>query len=110
MPRAMQRCGARDCDNPMPCKVHSHDARRPPSHKRYPRKHRSDRAVWAQRMAEGEAVYCRRAPYGLCVSDDPRIDPDQPWDLGHPDGVCKAPTAPEHIACNRATKGRPGYL
>lgn len=61
----------------------------------------AERAAWAPAVARG-VVDCRRGT--TCRAPQLRILPGEPWDLGHPDAVCPAPTAPEHEACNRATK------
>lgn len=63
----------------------------------YDSEHDRARAAWAPQVARG-LVKCRRC--------DDLIDPDEPWDLGHPDADCDRPRAPEHRACNRATSGR----
>lgn len=67
--------------------------------------HQQLRLDWKPAVDAGE-VQCRRAPYGLCVADDPVIRPGEPWDLGHPDHECPAPTAPEHRLCNRGAPRR----
>lgn len=94
----------------MPCAPHSHDARRPSAGKRYTAPHWKIRDAWKARLADGEIIYCRRAPSGHCLEDDPVILPGSDWHLGHPDGECAAPIAPEHRRCNVSTAGRPGYL
>ncbi len=109
MPRATRRCGAKGCDNPMPCKAHARKPdRRPSSSKRgYDHKHRAERTSWEPTVATG-TVKCRRDSNGTCLKDDPYIAPGTPWDLGHPDVECPAPTGPEHEQCNRATVNRAG--
>ncbi|GAA1138475.1 hypothetical protein [Nocardioides aquiterrae] len=62
--------------------------------------HRAEREAWAPTVATG-TVECRRGDQ--CRMQDHRILPGQAWDLGHPDNVCSAPTAPEHERCNRST-------
>jgi len=62
--------------------------------------HRAEREAWAPAVATG-TVECRRGV--LCRAPSLLIGSDEDWDLGHPDHVCKAPTGPEHVGCNRAT-------
>lgn len=59
--------------------------------------HQQQRATWAPLVATG-TVPCRRGNHLL--------NPNEPWDLGHPDAHCPKPLAPECIPCNRATAGR----
>lgn len=56
--------------------------------------HRKLRAEWAPVVATG-TVPCTR-----CGA---RIEPGQPWDLGHTDDRTTW-TGPEHASCNRATR------
>lgn len=84
------------------CTTHRRErdkARGTSSERGYDYAHQQDRAAWAPLVATGR-VQCRRAPHLL--------DPDDPWDLGHPDADCPKPKAPECIPCNRATAGRTG--
>jgi hypothetical protein len=67
--------------------------------------HQQEREAWKPLVDAGN-VECRRAPYGLCVADDPRIHPGEPWHLGHPDHACPAPKAPEHVVCNSGAPRR----
>lgn len=71
--------------------------------------HQSERASWAPHVAAGH-VDCRRASNGTCLrlalGQSSRIAIGEPWDLGHPDTGCLAPTAPEHRDCNRAAARR----
>ena len=67
---------------------------------RYDSTHDAERAAWAPIVAQG-VVSCRRGP--ACRAPQLLILPGEPWDLGHPDAACRAPKAPEHEACNRAT-------
>jgi hypothetical protein len=60
------------------------------THKRY-------RRAWAVAVEAGR-VNCTRC--GL------RIEPGQPWDLGHSDENRRRYSGPEHAHCNRATAGR----
>lgn len=66
----------------------------------YPREHDLEREAWVPAVASG-LVECRRG--ASCLAPKLLIDPDEPWDLGHPDAACPAPKAPEHRRCNRAT-------
>lgn len=92
-----------------PCKrKREHD--RGSAHARgYGRAHRDLREDWAPGVATGR-IRCRRADSGQCLVEQdghsPLIAAGDEWDLGHPDGFCEAPTAPEHLRCNRATAGR----
>ena len=70
------------------------------SRDRYSTEHDAERAAWAPVVATG-TVECRRGP--ACRASQLLFAPGTPWDLGHPDAACAAPTAPEHEACNRAT-------
>jgi hypothetical protein len=88
------------------------DQTRCPTHRRgttaqrgYGPEHQRERAAWAPLVAQG-TVECRRAPFGLCVADQPLIQPGEPWHLGHPDAVCPAPKAPEHVVCNAGAPRR----
>lgn len=63
--------------------------------------HKAERAEWEPHVAAG-TVQCRRGDQ--CLEDEVLIRPGEPWDLGHPDFVCSAPTAPEHRRCNRSTR------
>ena len=68
----------------------------------YDAEHDAARAEWAPLVAAGR-VRCRRAEHGLCLELNPVIQPDEPWQLGHPDRECPAPRAPEHQRCNAST-------
>ncbi|HEX6515580.1 MAG TPA: hypothetical protein VF049_08390 [Nocardioidaceae bacterium] len=88
------------------------DQTRCPTHRRgttaqrsYGAEHQRERAAWAPLVAQG-GVKCRRAPFGLCVADQPLIQPGESWHLGHPDAVCPAPKAPEHVVCNAGAPRR----
>lgn len=50
-------------------------------------------------------VTCRRGD-ACRFAPDNLIHRGQPWQLGHPDAECPAPTAPEHRACNLSAPGR----
>lgn len=79
------------------------------SDRKYKTRHyRKAKEDWRPRVATG-TVKCRRAGYD-CLSDDPFIGPDEPFDLGHPDETCPLPLAPEHVRCNRSHGGRNGGL
>jgi hypothetical protein len=58
-------------------------------------KHQKMRQIVQREVAAGVAV-CARC--GL------RIDPGEPWDLGHDDFDRSLYKGPEHRRCNRATK------
>lgn len=96
--------GARDgrCDEHRRAKDRARGTRQ---ERGYDAAHVAEREHWAPIVATG-TVTCRRAPFGLCLADNPTIAPDEPWDLGHPDAECPAAKAPEHRGCNRATSGR----
>jgi hypothetical protein len=64
--------------------------------------HQKLRAKWVPKVARGD-VMCRRASNGTCIAASPLLDPDEPWQLGHPDETCPAPIAPEHPICNGST-------
>lgn len=75
------------------------NARRAPTRVgRYDDDHKAARAVWVERIASGEPVYCRRGDD--CLLADHRVYGGQPWHLGHPDELHPAPRAPEHRRCN----------
>ena len=67
----------------------------------YPSSHDAERKAWLPAVEAG-GVHCRRGP-DCRLAPDTLIEPGTPWDLGHPDPACQAPTAPEHQRCNRAT-------
>lgn len=60
--------------------------------------HQQVRADYARRMKRGEMFTCWRCGGW--------VDPSAPWDLGHDDHDRSIYRGPEHVACNRATKGR----
>lgn len=63
---------------------------------RYGAEHRAIRAAWAPEVAAGR-VNCWRC--------NERIQPDEPWDLGHGDGAERDQyRGPEHAKHNRATR------
>lgn len=66
----------------------------------YGKQHQAERAQWAPLVNAG-LIDCRRG--SQCLAPDVRIQPGEPWELGHPDAACAAPKAPEHRRCNRAT-------
>jgi len=71
-----------------------------PKHKldrKWGRPHRRVRAEWEPLVAAGQ-VDCWRC--------GKRIQPGQPWDLGHDDNDRSVYRGPECIPCNRATHGR----
>lgn len=101
MPRAPKRCGRDRCENFAPCPDHR-PKKRPSG--RYSKAHGRDRDAWAPIVATG-TVACRRGEQCLRFPET-LIPAGAPWDLGHPDAECPAPTAPEHMRCNRAAPGR----
>lgn len=64
----------------------------------YGKAHKRLRAQVAQRMRDGEIFSCWRCGR--------RINPAGRWDLGHDDRDRTIYRGPEHVACNRATRGR----
>ena len=70
------------------------------SQRGYDSKHQAERAKWAPLVKLG-IIDCRRGTQ--CRAPNRRIQPGEPWHLGHPDAACPAPKAPEHEACNEAT-------
>ena len=93
------------------CGKHS-DQTRCPAHRRgsrqqrgYDANHDAERAAWTPHVEAG-LVTCRRVSWGLCVADNPVIQPGEAWDLGHPDAQCPTPRAPEHRRCNRGAPRR----
>jgi hypothetical protein len=64
----------------------------------YGKAHKRLRADLAQRMRKGEIFACWRCGR--------RINPAQPWDLGHDDRDRSIYRGPEHVSCNRATRNR----
>lgn len=94
------------CDTCRSAKNRERDQRRGTTTERgYDAAHKAERAIWAPIVAAGTVV-CRRAPAGLCVADDPTIQPGEEWHLGHPDAACPAPKAPEHVVCNAGAPHR----
>lgn len=63
----------------------------------YGRAHQLERAKWVP-LVEAGNVDCWRC--------GERINPGQPWDLGHDDEDRNAYRGPECRPCNRATAGR----
>lgn len=64
----------------------------------YGKVHKRLRAELAERMRKGEVFFCWRCRRV--------INPARPWDLGHDDWDRSIYRGPEHVACNRATRGR----
>lgn len=62
----------------------------------YDSKHRARRKR-EQRNVDAGNAYCWRC--------GELIPPDSDWDLGHDDNDRTKYMGPEHVACNRATKG-----
>lgn len=63
----------------------------------YGHNHQLERERWRPHVEAGN-VDCWRCTH--------RIQPDQPWDLGHDDTDRTKYRGPEHVACNRGTYGR----
>lgn len=82
------------------------NASRTPRGDRYGPEHQALRDWWAGELAGGRVVYCRRG--NDCLYSDRRVyaGDERGWDLGHPDELCRLPTAPEHSKCNRQAAGR----
>lgn len=70
-----------------------------PAQRGYDHTHRTTRTQWVGRMASGEVVHCARC--------GKRLDPTQPWDLGHTADRTTW-TGPECLPCNRGDGGRRG--
>ena len=70
------------------------------SQRGYDSKHQAERATWAPLVERG-LIDCRRG--SQCLQPNVRIQPGEPWHLGHPDTACPAPKGPEHRRCNEAT-------
>lgn len=63
----------------------------------YDKQHDELRNQWLPLVAEGTV---------LCWRCHTLIHHDQQWDLGHDDHDRSKYRGPEHVACNRATRGR----
>ena len=68
--------------------------KRKPYRARYAQAHRAKRKALAPAVAVG--LY-------NCARCGERIEPGEPWDLGHADGDGLRYAGPEHRRCNRAT-------
>jgi hypothetical protein len=51
-----------------------------------------------------------RAGYVYCWRCTRRIDPTEPWDLGHDDHDRTVYRGPEHLHCNRSAAGKAAHL
>lgn len=73
----------------------------------YGNDHQKQRRRYAPLVASG-AAECWRCIENGRTPQEARIDPNEPWDLGHDDTdpTRRRYKGPEHVKCNRATKGR----
>lgn len=67
--------------------------------------HRKLRKQYEHLVASGEATCWRCLANGL-TPDQARIDPTQPWDLGHDDHDRTQYRGPEHVTCNRGAPSK----
>lgn len=107
MTRALRPCSEPGCPALIPagrsrCPDHTrqHDRARGTRQQRgYDATYDRERRRWEPRVARG-LVDCTRCGQ--------RIQPGQPWDLGHSDDRTRI-TGPEHRACNRSAAGRAAH-
>lgn len=104
MPNVLRKCTFPGCPRTGAggrCPEHAAQAERVRGSRQergYDREHDRLRAWWQARMDAGVPVFCWR-----CRE---RIDPFEPWDLGHEGGRHRGP---EHASlCNRSAGGRLG--
>lgn len=71
----------------------------------YGANHQRTRKQYEPLVRNGQATCWRCLANGL-TTEQARIRPDEPWDLGHDDHDRSIYRGPEHRHCNRATKGR----
>ena len=71
----------------------------------YGRNHQKLRKQLEPLIAAGKGECWRCLANGL-PPEQARIQPHEPWDLGHDDDDRTKYRGPEHQACNRATAGR----
>ena len=98
MPRAIRRCGAKECDEPMPCPTHSRVERRPSRQSRgYDAVHEA-RAAELRRDAERDGKPC-----SLCLEKidfSLRSPHPRSFVAHHLTRDKRGPLAPAHRRCN----------
>lgn len=106
-PRGLRPCPAPGCPELIEpsqrrCPTHAqqHERSRGTRQQRgYDATYDRERRRWAPKVARGRVD---------CTSCGQRIQPGEPWDLGHNDDRTRI-TGPEHQACNRAAGGRAAH-
>lgn len=59
-----------------------------------------------QTAVDAGLARCWRCLENGATDEQARINPGDPWDLGHDDHDRRKYRGPEHVRCNRATKTR----